>query len=60
MYKKGKKIIAIKHCLQHFTTANTPKLQRAVHPSSTLGDDLVERQRQLHACTHRGCLTLVL
>ena len=49
MYKKRKKNIAIKHCLQHFTTANTPKLQRAVHPSSTLGDDLVERQRQLHA-----------
>ena len=57
MYKKRKKkIIAIKHCLQHFTTANTPKLQRAVHPFSTLGDDSVERQRQLHAYTHRGCL----
>ena len=39
MYKKRKekKNIAIKHCSQHFTTANTPKLQRAVHPSSDIG-----------------------
>ena len=29
---------------------------RGVDPSSTLGYDLVARQRQLHACVHRGCL----
>ena len=30
-------------------------IHRGVNPSSTLvGDDFVARQRQLHACAHRG------
>ena len=39
---------------KYFTTAITPKLHRDGHPSSTLGDELVERQGQLHACIHTG------
>ena len=64
MYKKWEKIIATKDCSKlvdqtlHFTTAITPKLQRDRNPSSPLGDALVERQCQLHACpdacTHTG------
>ena len=62
MYKKRKKIIAIKDCS---ITRRPNILQQLIHQNytelynrrySTLGDDLVERQRQLHACTHRGCL----
>ena len=52
-----KKIIATKDynlSTKHFTTAITPKLHRDGHPSSTLGDELVERQGQLHACIYTG------
>ena len=37
---------------KHFTTAFTPKLHRDGNLSSPLEDELVERQCQLHACTH--------
>ena len=63
MYKKRKEEKKKKktHCNKN-TVYNI--LQQLIHQNyrglyirlSTLGDDLVERQRQLHACTHRGCL----
>ena len=66
MYKerRKKKIIAIKDSdcsinssTKKFTTAYTPKLHRAARLYTRLrqwggGVNLVERQRQLHACTH--------